>query len=378
MANGIPRICMPTARGFNRWAFQCSLYEAQDVICAVDDVDLVHLEPLPGFRFKENWQRRLLFRDLSRRLIFANPGLRRVKLTKEYDLFVAVCQNYWDLLYLNAIDGWKDQCRTTALWIDEMWVSDIPFYKYWLHALDRFDHIFVGYGGTAAPLAAATGRPCHWLPYAVDTLRFSPYPDPPPRAIDVYSMGRRWEGTHQVLLDAARRENLFYVYDTFASMANMKPYSLSGHREYLASLAKRSKYFVVAPGKMNRPDETVGQVEPGYRYYEAAAAGAVMIGQAPDTAAFRDLFPWSDVVVPIQPDGSDVLEVLSSLNSDPDRTSSMSRRNTAEALRRHDWLHRWKVILDAAGLGPTDKFVAREESLNALAGAAMAAGVARN
>ena len=96
---------MPTARGFTKRAFQCGLYEAQDVLVENDAVDLIALEPGPGFRFRESWQRRLLYRDISRRLIYVNPGLRRVRLTGEYDLFVAVCQNYWDLLYLNAIEG---------------------------------------------------------------------------------------------------------------------------------------------------------------------------------------------------------------------------------------------------------------------------------
>ncbi len=360
-----PRICMPTARGLTKKAFQCGFYEAQDVLVENDTVDLIAWEPLPGFRFRENWQRRLLYRDISRRLIYVNPGLRRVRLTGEYDLFVIVCQNYWDLLYLNAIEGWEDHCKTSVCWIDEMWASEIPLYKYWLHSLRRFDHVFVGISSSVDPLSNAIGRYCRWLPGAVDCLRFSPYPKPPARVVDVYSIGRRWDGIHQVLLRAADEKDVFYVYDTFPA-AYAEPYNHRQHREMLANVAKRSRCFMVAPPKMDAPEETCNQDSIGYRYYEGAAAGAVMIGQAPKGEAFTNMFPWSDAVIPIRPDGSDVLQVLARLNSEPERASSISARNAAEALRRHDWSYRWNEIYQIVGLEPSAGMVARERHLREL------------
>ncbi len=358
---------MPTARRFNRRAYQCSLYEAQDVLVDVDDVDLILLEPGRAFRFKEGWQRRLLYRDFARPLVHVNPGLRRVALKQDYDLFVAVCQNHWDLLYINAIDGWKDRCRTSVCWIDEIWAADIPLCGNWLHALTKFDHVFVGFRGTVEPLSKAIGKPCRWLPGAVDALRFSPYPEPPPRVIDVYSLGRRWEGIDQASLKSAAQDGIFYLHDTFPAMANMKPYDLQQHRSLFANVAKRSRHFMVAPAKMNLSSETQGQVEIGYRYFEGAVAGTVMIGQPPDCAAFKETFPWPDVVIPIQPDGSDVLDVLAELRSDQARTAKIGRRNAGEALLRHDWVHRWREIFLVAGLEPSPGLVARERQLQHLA-----------
>jgi hypothetical protein len=366
------RICMPTARSFTRRVFQCGFYEAQDVLREVADVDLIGLEPGPGFRFKESWQRRLLYRDISKTLIYANPGLRKVRLTGEYDLFVSHCQTYWDFLYVNAIDGWKDHCKTSVCWIDELWASAIPLYKYWIHALSRFDHVFVGYRGTVGPLSKAINLRCHWLPGAVDALRFSPYPSPPARVIDVYSIGRRWEGTHRAMLGAATRRDMFYVYDTFPSVFT-EVYDHQQHRELYANVAKRSRYFMVAPGKMDALEETQGQVAIGFRYYEGAAAGAVMIGQAPNCEEFSDMFGWPDVVIEIRPDGSDVLEVLASLDSERERVSTISRRNTAEALLRHDWVYRWKKIFQVAGIEPSPGMVEREHRLGELAQLALSA-----
>jgi hypothetical protein len=204
-----PRICMPTARGFKKKAFYCAQYEAQDILLDVADVDLIHLEPGRAYMLKEACQRRLLFRDVTRKLIFANPGLHKVRLTQEYDLFLVMCQMEHDFLNIGAIEGWQDHCRTSVCWIQEMWAGRIPLYKYWIHSLRRFDHVFVSARGSVAALSEAIGRPCRWLPDAVDMLRFTPYPKPPERVIDVYSIGRRREGIHRALLDAAGHRGIF-------------------------------------------------------------------------------------------------------------------------------------------------------------------------
>lgn len=361
-----PRICMPSGRNFKKKAWLCGHYEAQDVLAEVGDVDLICLEPGRGYEFRELWQRRLMYRDISRKVVFANPGLQKVRLTREYDLFVARCQTYKDLLDVNAIEGWKDHCRTSVCWIDEMWAALIPEQRYWLHALSQFDHLFVGFSGTVAPLSKAIGRPCRYLPGAVDTLRFAPYPDPPARVVDVYSIGRRWEGIHQALLEATRHSGIFYIHDTFAG-SQVDPYDHRQHRDHFANLAKRSRYFMVAPGKFDCLDETRGQVEIGHRYFEGVSAGTVMIGQAPNCEAFGEMFPWRDAVIEIQPDGSDVIEVLARLSSEPERVSAIGRKNTAHALLYHDWVYRWKEILQAAGMEPSPGMAAREHRLKELA-----------
>src|SRR5258705_1599938 len=363
-----PRVLVPSARDFTRRAFQCGLYEAQDVLCEVDDVELLRLHPRPGpaFPLRERWQRRLLYRDVSRKLVFANPGLERVRLTQDYDLFVAVCANYWDLLYLNAIEGWKDRCRVSVCWLDEMWLSEIPGYKVWLDVLSQLDPVFLGYDGSVDAVSRAIGRPCHWIGGGVDTIRFSPYPRPPARVIEVYSMGPAWAGIHAALLDEAAANGRFYLHDTLPA-SDIQPHDHRAHRSMLGNMAKRSRYFVVAPGKVNVPEETVGQVEIGFRYYEGSAAGAVMIGQAPNCRSFRERFDWPDAVIEVKPDGSDVVERLAALDAQPERLSAISRRNAAEALRRHDWLYRWKQIYEVAGVAPSPGMIARGHRLNDLA-----------
>lgn len=360
------RICLPTGRLFSRMAFQCGHLEAQDVLAECDDVDLICLEAQASFSQKLRWLRRLMYRDVSRRLAFVNPGLKRVKLTKDYDLLVLMCQGYWDFLYVNAVDGWRDRCKTSICWIDELYAADLPLFKYWLPSLRRFDHIVVGMHGTVGPLSEALGRRCHYVPGGVDALRFSPYPDPPERVIDVYSVGRRVEGIHQELLKLAAGDGIFYSYDTLQTGDSQAP-DHRQHRDLYANTARRSRFFFVAPSKVDVCKETGGQIEIGFRYYEGSAAGAVLLGQAPDCQPFREMFDWPDAVVSVKPDGSDVAHVLSELARQPERISKIGRRNAQGALLRHDWSYRWRRILEIAGLPPMPSMDGRMRALQGLA-----------
>ena len=284
---GSPRICMPTWRNFRKNAYRCGLYEAQDVLAEIDDVDLIPIEENWAARLDEYWLRTPLYHDVSGKLIRANPGLKKVRLSKDYDLFVAVCATFWDLPYINAIERWKDHCKVSVCWLDELWVSDLSDYKYWLPALRQFDYVFVGYKGTVSALSHAANRTCFWLPGGVDALRFGSSTDPADRVVDVYSIGRQYEGIHRELLTAARRGDIFYMYDSHSGGGLTEVHDHRQHRELFANIAKRSRYFVVATAKMNQPDYRQGQVEVGYRYYEGAAAGAVMIGDVPACASVR-------------------------------------------------------------------------------------------
>ncbi|MGH7410233.1 MAG: glycosyltransferase family protein [Candidatus Methylomirabilis sp.] len=357
---------MPTFSAFARHAYRTGLREAQDVLASCDDVDLIALEAGGNLTGRERFLSRLVYHDLSRRVAFMNPGIRPVRLNRDYDLFVLVCPWWRDVWYANAILGWQDRCRTSVCWIDEMWVEDVTQLRYWLPVLSRFDHVVVGIGGTGKVLADAIGRPCHETTGGVDAIRFSPYPDQPARTIDVLSIGRRKEGMHKAFLELSAAKDFFYVHDTIQSGDSQAP-DHREHRDMYARTAKRSKFFVVAPGKMNVLQQTGGQVDIGFRYYEGAAAGAVMLGQVPQSESFKRHFEWPDAVTEVQPDGSDTAAVIASLRDQPGRLAQISRRNAQEALLRHDWVYRWRDILRIAGLEPTASMDARMTRLKDLA-----------
>ena len=361
-----PRICMLTQRNFAHNAFRCGFYESQDVLSDVDDVDLLYLKPGKAYELRDSFQRKIIRHDFSRQIVSAAVPIQPIRLTREYDLFIAYFPLIKDLPQISAVQGWKDCCGVSICWIDECWLSDVSKYKFWLPVLNDFDYVMLGLNGTVKTVSDIIKRPCHFIPGGVDAIRFSPYPSPPDRVIDIYSIGRMWEAVHNAFLDIAAKKEMFYVYDTFLA-SDTKVIDHRRHREMLANVAKRSRYFFVAPAKMDMHEETRGQIEFGFRYYEASAAGAVMLGQTPDSESFRTMFNWPDAVIEIQPDGSDVADVLESLVSQTKRLSEISRRNATEALLRHDWVYRWEKILNIVGLKPTPELEIRENRLKQIA-----------
>lgn len=363
-----PRICLLTTESFLRHAWRCGFYEAQDVLAEIDDVDILYLQPRMFYESREALQRRVIWHDFTGRAVSLNIAYKPIRLERKYDLFVAYIPYYRDLIHLSAISGLREQCGTSICWIDELWATKVPQMRPWLAALNQFDHIAIGLEGTVAALATAIKRQCHWVSGGIDAFRFAPISQGSSRVIDIYSIGPAWEGMHLNLLNYARSKGLFYVFDTFhASNTFVKDHRQ--HRELFANMAKRSKYFLVAPAKFYNPNEIMGQLEAGFRYFEASAAGTILVGQAPKSEAFGRLFNWADAVIEVNPDGSDIKEVLAMLEDSPGRQRVIRSRNRREALLRHDWVYRWEQIYNIVGIEPREKFFARKERLRIAADA---------
>ena len=249
-------------------------------------------------------------------------------------------------------------------YIEELYASDVSGLGGILKILKRFDHILVGDRDTVEPLAEATGRPCHYLAPSTDTLKFCPYPGAPKRVIDFYAMGRRPPETHKALLRMADAGDWYYMYDT---VANCPVSSHAEHRSRLADMIKRSRFFLVNAARWYNPERTGGQQELGFRFFEGAAAGAVLIGDAPRNASFNECFGWQDSVIPLPFDSGDIADVIAELDADPSRLERISKTNVVNSLRRHDHVYRWGQILSIAGLKETRAMECRRRELEELA-----------
>jgi hypothetical protein len=253
--------------------------------------------------------------------------------------------------------------------------------RYLLELLAQFDHVFVGVRSPVDEVARIVGRPCSYLPLAADVLRFAPHPQCPPRTIDVCNIGRRSTVTHEALLHLARERRIFYYYDTVAaSGAGQKQRTFqvddpAEHRLLLASLLQRSRYFIANRGRVNEPEFTQGRDEISGRFYEGAASGAVMLGEAPRTDEFERQFGWPDAVIRLPFDSPDVGRILAELDEDGPRLERVRRENVRQAALRHDWGHRVRTVFDTLRLPATEALRQREERLAqvaALAGEAAA------
>jgi hypothetical protein len=296
-----------------------------------------------------------------------NPGIRRIPAKTHYDVFFTVCgglASQYDLLMLNAVSNVRDMCSTSVCLVDELWVKQMSKHRHFLRVLEKFDFVMLYYSQTVKPLSEQIGRKCVFLPPGIDAISFCPYPEPPKRVIDVCSIGRRSEITHQRLLKMVRDSGLFYLHD---SLAGNEAINAKEHRALFANVAKRSRYFLVNPGLIDEPDKRGNQIETSNRYYEGAASGAIMIGERPKNEEFERLFDWPEAVTQLPYDSGDIDVVIKHLDRDRERQDVIRRTGVVKALMRHDWVYRWEAILKTVGLEPMQGVLERKERLRKLA-----------
>lgn len=355
------RICLFSQRYFQRQLSACSNYEFEDLLGEVESVDILAGKPRPGYNL-----RRRISNQLARRVSISslNPGIEKMRIGRQYELFFAPSMLLHDLLSLNACIGWRKRCKIAICWLGEAWAGEREKWKPYSGILSQFDHVILSCSASVGPMQDLIKKPCHYIPPGIDSIKFCPYPDPPLRSIDVYSIGRKSEIIHKSLLEMAERKKIFYIYDTITHMETACP---SEHRSLIAECAKRSRYFLVNQAKVNRQFETGGQSEVGYRFFEGAAAGTVMIGEHPKTQVFQEQFGWPDSVIHVPYEAPNIAEILAELDSQPQRTEPVRKKNVVQSLLRHDWAYRWKAVLDIAGLNAGEALIDRQKRLKELA-----------
>jgi Glycosyl transferases group 1 len=352
-----------------------ALYEFEDLIAELTNARVARLASLQDMDLSRRVFRLARAMTGSSRLAESIwPATGRVTLSATYDVFLPIFNHPHELFALHAIRRWRERCRFAACYLCEAWEGQLPFYL--LELLRDFDHVFVGVLSSVEKVAAITGRPCTYLPMGVDALTFCPYPSLPARSIDVCGIGRRSPVTHQALLDLAREQNLFYYYDTIQSAVTLDGvrkhvmFCVSNPREHrmlLASLLKRTRYFIANRAWADQPALTRGKDEIAARFYEGAAAGTIMLGDPPNSDDFRNQFDWQDPVIPMPFDAPKVASVIAELDADQARSARIRRDSVVNALLKHDWVYRLRVLLGVAGVRPTDAMLAREASLRGLA-----------
>jgi len=358
------RVLLFSQRGRAPLISRCFSYELEDSIAAVDAVDLI----APGYRHalgdlvyrvvNKAGRGTSLLRDL-------NPAVKAVSIQRRYPLFFAVFQFATDLPTLNALRGWRERSEQAVCLIEELWAQDLGRFASQLAILRRFDQVLTNCRSTVEPLAQAIGRPVRYIAPGIDAPRFFPGERPPERCIDIYNLGRRHPATHAALLDYSRSRGRFYLYDTLSG--NLPVQDPAQHRELLAEKLKRTGFFIANKAKVNEGGERGTQEEVGFRFFEGAAAGTVMVGDPPDVASFHENFDWPDAVVHLAFGSGDVAELLDGLTQDPERRARIRTANVRNSLERHDWSERWGQILRWTELPALESLEQRQARLRRLA-----------
>jgi Glycosyl transferases group 1 len=340
--------------------FRSILYEFEDIIRLIDSVELLAPQPKKWF----NYGTRIANRIAADCAIALNPGIPNMKIKGNYDLFFAICQFPKDLLHIAFVEGWKDHCRTSICMLNEIYSNEIYKHRCYLKILSKFDYVILNHVHSVKAVNEAIGGKCFYLPFGIDAVLFCPYPKAPQRFIDVLSIGRRSEDTHHALIKMVKEDKIFYVYD---SINGQQVFSSNEHRLLFANMAKRSRYFIVNPGHMDSPERTGGESEIGFRYFEGAASGSILIGESPINEEFLKIFNWPDAIIHLPYGSSDIGTIISELDKQPQRQEKIRRNNVVQSLMNFDCAYRWEKVLQTAGLDPMPKLLERKKYLRDLA-----------
>lgn len=358
--SGKPRVLVFSLRNiFGKALFRCPHFEFEDLICEFDSADLL-APKVDASSWRSSFATRLAYHVP----VALNPGIQATSVGNQYDILFTICGEPQDLIMFNGVSNLREICRTSVCLLDELWIKEMVKQRHFVRILAKFDVVMLYYSQTVKPLSEIIERRCVYLPPGVDTFLFCPNPKLPDRVVDVYSLGRRSEITHQKLLEMARVDDLFYIHD---SVGGNQAINWKQHRALFANIAKRSRYFIVNPGKIDEPDQRGQQMEIGNRYFEGAASGAIMVGERPNNEVFEQLFNWPESLIRLPYNSRDIDVVIKDLDEDPTRQDRIRRTGVVQALTRHDWVYRWEAILNEVGLEPTQGMLERKARLQTLA-----------
>jgi hypothetical protein len=349
------RVLLASQRGTAQEKSKCLLYEFEDLIASVDDVDVITV----GKR-----ERRVsrIMAAADRRGLWPTRliGAKGFPASRRYDLLFVVCNSPAELYRFAPLSSLLAAARVRVCFVEELWNAGLERRRGELAMLRCFDHLYVSMESSVEGLRGLTDRPCEFLAPSVDTKRLCPAGELVKPRIDIWAMGRRRAGLHEALREVARRTGRFYLYDT---TGNDRVPDHRAHRTLFAELAQRTRYFCVDIAKSDVPWLTGGQEEIGARFYEGAATGTVMVGPIPSCEGYRKQFDWEEAVIPLPSTADEMIGLFDALDAESDRVERIRRRNVAESLRRHDGAYRWASVLARVGLGAREQLTARLDDL---------------
>lgn len=358
------RTAIYTMRDLSFERYRGNAYEFEDIIAELERVSFARLGFKPdGFSLRTLVPNRVeTAAPWIRRFIGSNLRINRD--SGQSDLFFAYFCTPDDIVTLTSLPDWDRKSGVKICWLQELWVRAIESGKYDWRMLNRFDHVICSMQQSAERLTEILDVPVTYLPWGVDTLAASPWPNPPERVIDFNNISNVSAVTHDALKRMMADRGMFYQFETLTGRLNFA--SGAEHRFRFREYIKRSRYFFVPLAKQDNP-ERGAQVEFGVRFLEGASGGAVLLGARPDTRAYREHLDWEDCVIEIPHECAHIADIIDELDRQPERLERIARRNVVECLRRHDYVYRWEEVLSIAGLPSGPEVAQRREAIENLA-----------
>jgi hypothetical protein len=230
-------------------------------------------------------------------------GLRSWIPKSEYELKADVL---WFVLMgpenftLDLFKNWDRGVGIKILYLFDTFENQLPSIRRILQST-HWDLTITSFKGAVPFLEEHTQRKWYAVAQGVKLERFQPVTEAE-KVINFCSYGRRLENVHNSIKHYCAQTKKYYDYTTAASIqSQLNP------REYYGQYAwhLRHSFFTFSwPVELTHPKRVLTFSPITCRWFEAAASGTVIVGQAPKDPTF-DKFFGSELVVPIDYEDSD-------------------------------------------------------------------------
>jgi hypothetical protein len=232
--------------------------------------------------------------------------------------------------------------------------------------LSYFDRTYLGISDDVEKIAYHMNTRTHYLPMAANVLGAAakPYRGTGDRPIALNAFGRQKRDILDAFCDRLNRpdsDELVY-YTNYVKPG--EAVDLVRYRAMFWQLLRQSRLSAAFDHFFaNKGNARLSYVGP--RWFEALAAGTVVIGRAPPTEDRARLLDWQDATIDLSADPATATEELVSLLNDDARLQRASRENLVNMSLRHDWGHRLAEMLEIEGLSQPDSLKAHIADLKA-------------
>ncbi|MEA5602300.1 glycosyltransferase [Nostoc sp. UHCC 0252] len=224
-------------------------------------------------------------------------NLRKFIPKVEYDLKADVL---WVILMgpenfpLDLFKNWDRHVGVKILYIFDTFEGQLPSIRRILDST-KWDLAITSFHGALPFLEEQTQHKWYAIPQGVKLDRFKPVAKEE-KLISFSAYGRRLQNVHNSIKEYCLQTNKYYEYTTTTGLQpQLDP--CENYRQYAWHLA-HSFFTFSWPVELTNPKRVLTFSPITCRWFEAAASGTVILGQAPKDPEFEKIF-GSDLVIPI-------------------------------------------------------------------------------
>lgn len=275
------------------------------------------------------------------------------------DLLIVVAMGPPALRMLNALPGWRRKYGKVIAYIPDIYPPSESMLNSRL--VRQLDALYISYSQMIDRVQERVSAPVRLLQQAADVLRGLPVRAE--RPIDVTAFGRQPRDVVKSISETFRWPESERV--AWWSPGTI-PYTRTPQTDRASFLAllRASKATLCYRFEDTNPDQYRGVSPFTARWFEAAAAGAAIIGSQPSCPDGTD--PQMIQTLPLSLDGADAVNELAALLDSSDLNMN-ARRNLRRACLHHDWRHRVEQVLRESNLPAPELLTAEIDQLKALA-----------